>query len=149
MSSLGEWGPRLHYILGYWDIKFRKYRLIWSLPFLSLPITHTHTHTLTHTHSHTHSLLVRFPRGSHSHSSPTPPRQPSASDWMFLPKKCRLTTNRQRFFSTHHDRKTRDSIRKITRLYFTKAALRRAFYSCVYCMQLRFQCNYLDLSQPT
>jgi len=26
--------------------------------------------------------------------------------------------------------------------------LRRAFYACVYCMQLRFQSNYLGLSQP-
>jgi hypothetical protein len=31
---------------------------------------------------------------------------------------------------------------------FVKAALPHLFSACVYCMQLRFQSNYLGLSQP-
>jgi len=35
-----------------------------------------------------------------------------------------------------------------TCIYLTKAALRRAFYVCIYCMQLRFQRNYVGWFKP-
>jgi len=46
-------------------------------------------------------------------------------------------------YSSWHE----DRIAEIEEVSFFKAALRRAFYACVYCMQLRFQRTYVGSNQ--